>query len=57
MPPAEHLDHFLRLDRLLHLTRIGRHTVYRGFRKATFPKQVKIRAIRLPGASDDQSVH
>ncbi|WP_430962767.1 hypothetical protein [Pseudomonas juntendi] len=47
----------MRLDRLLHLTRIGRHTVYRGFRKATFPKQVKIRAIRLPGASDDQSVH
>ncbi len=57
MRHAEHLDRFLRLDMLLHLTRIDRDTAYRGIREGTFTKQVKIRAIRLSGASDDQSVH
>lgn len=57
MRHVEHLDRFLRLDMLLHLTRIDRDTAYRGIREGTFTKQVKIRAIRLPGASDAQSVH
>ncbi len=42
MRHAENIDRFLRLDEVLHLTGIGRNTVYRRIREGTFPKQVKI---------------
>lgn len=42
MRPAENIDRFLRLDEVLHVTGIGRNTVYRRIREGTFPKQVKI---------------
>ncbi|KYC21849.1 AlpA family transcriptional regulator [Pseudomonas sp. ABFPK] len=70
MRPAENIDRFLRLDEVLHVTGIGRNTVYRRIREGTFPKQVKIGPNSVAwrqsditqwmtsfGPSDDQSVH
>lgn len=70
MRPAENIDRFLRLDEVLHVTGIGRNTVYRRIREGTFPKQVKIGPNSVAWRqsditqwmtsfppSDDQSVH
>lgn len=70
MRPAENIDRFLRLDEVLHVTGIGRNTVYRRIREGTFPKQVKIGPNSVAwrqsditqwmtsiDPSDDQSVH
>lgn len=67
---AENIDRFLRLDEVLHVTGIGRNTVYRRIREGTFPKQVKIGPNSVAwrqsditqwmtsiDPSDDQSVH
>ncbi|MGJ7513538.1 helix-turn-helix transcriptional regulator [Pseudomonas baetica] len=39
---TESIDRFLRLDEVLHITGLGRNTVYRRIREGTFPKQVRI---------------
>ncbi|CAH0649439.1 MULTISPECIES: helix-turn-helix transcriptional regulator [Pseudomonas] len=70
MRHAENIDRFLRLDEVLHVTGIGRNTVYRRIREGTFPKQVKIGPNSVAWRqsditqwmtsfepSDDQSVH
>lgn len=36
------IDRFIRLDEVLHITGLGRNTVYRRIREGTFPKQVRI---------------
>lgn len=36
------IDRFMRLDEVLHVTGLGRNTVYRRIRQGTFPKQVRI---------------
>jgi len=36
------IDRFMRLDEVLHITGLGRNTVYRRIREGTFPKQVRI---------------
>jgi prophage regulatory protein len=38
----EDIDRFLRLNEVLHITGLGRNTVYRRIREGTFPKQVRI---------------
>ena len=70
MRTTENIDRFLRLDEVLHVTGIGRNTVYRRIREGTFPKQVKIGPKSVAwrqsdinqwmaslNPSDDQSVH
>ncbi|MDO1495812.1 AlpA family transcriptional regulator [Pseudomonas putida] len=70
MRHAEKIYRFLRLDEVLHVTGIGRNTVYRRIREGTFPKQVKIGPNSVAWRqsditqwmtsfepSDDQSVH
>ena len=42
MRHLENIDRLLRLDEVLHVTGMGRNTVYRRIREGTFPKQVKI---------------
>ncbi|MCP3791618.1 MULTISPECIES: helix-turn-helix transcriptional regulator [Pseudomonas] len=42
MRHSENIDRLLRLDEVLHVTGMGRNTVYRRIREGTFPKQVKI---------------
>ncbi|MBH3444055.1 AlpA family transcriptional regulator [Pseudomonas moraviensis] len=42
MTTTENIDRFLRLDEVLHITGLGRNTVYRRIREGTFPKQVRI---------------
>lgn len=39
---TESIDRFLRLDEVLHITGLGRNTVYRRIREGTFPKQIRI---------------
>ncbi|WP_248769049.1 AlpA family transcriptional regulator [Pseudomonas sp. MWU12-2345] len=39
---AENIDRFLRLNEVLHITGLGRNTVYRRIREGTFPKQFRI---------------
>jgi len=39
---TESIDRFLRLDEVLHITGLGRNTVYRRIREGTFPRQVRI---------------
>ena len=39
-PPS--LDRLLRLSEVLHVTGLGRNTVYRRMREGTFPKQVRL---------------
>jgi prophage regulatory protein len=39
---TEGIDRFLRLDEVLHITGLGRNTVYRRIREGTFPKQIRI---------------
>jgi prophage regulatory protein len=39
---TERIDRFLRLDEVLHITGLGRNTVYRRIREGTFPRQVRI---------------
>lgn len=36
------IDRFMRLDEVLHVTGLGRNTVYRRIKEGTFPKQVRI---------------
>ncbi|MBK5415595.1 helix-turn-helix transcriptional regulator [Pseudomonas sp. TH31] len=38
---TESIDRFLRLDEVLHITGLGRNTVYHRIREGTFPKQVR----------------
>ncbi|HAL67334.1 helix-turn-helix transcriptional regulator [Pseudomonas fulva] len=70
MRHAENIDRLLRLDEVLHVTGMGRNTVYRRIREGTFPKQVKIGPNSVAWRqsditqwmtsltpSDDQSVH
>lgn len=42
MTTTENIDRFLRLDEVLHITGLGRNTVYRRIREGTFPKQIRI---------------
>lgn len=42
MADEKDLDRFLRLNEVLHVTGLGRNTVYRRIREGTFPKQVRI---------------
>lgn len=42
MAEAVGIDRFLRLEEVLHLTGLGRNTVYRRIREGTFPRQIKI---------------
>ncbi|MEE4375222.1 AlpA family transcriptional regulator [Pseudomonas alliivorans] len=42
MTDEKGIDRFLRLDEVLHITGLGRNTVYRRIREGTFPKQVRI---------------
>lgn len=64
------IDRFIRLDEVLHITGLGRNTVYRRMREGTFPKQVRIGPNSVAWrqsdisqwmsaftASNDQSVH
>ena len=39
---AESIDRFLRLDEVLHITGLGRNTIYRRIKEGTFPKQIRI---------------
>jgi prophage regulatory protein len=39
---ANSIDRFMRLDEVLHVTGLGRNTVYRRIREGTFPKQLRI---------------
>ncbi|MBZ9781614.1 AlpA family transcriptional regulator [Pseudomonas sp. REP124] len=39
---TESIDRFLRLDEVLHITGLGRNTIYRRIREGTFPKQIRI---------------
>lgn len=39
---TENIDRFLRLDEVLHITGLGRNTVYRRIREGTFPKQFRL---------------
>ncbi|MBN4165032.1 AlpA family transcriptional regulator [Pseudomonas fulva] len=70
MRHLENIDRLLRLDEVLHVTGMGRNTVYRRIREGTFPKQVKIGPNSVAWRqsditqwmtsltpSDDQSVH
>ncbi|MBF8676166.1 AlpA family transcriptional regulator [Pseudomonas fulva] len=70
MRHSENIDRLLRLDEVLHVTGMGRNTVYRRIREGTFPKQVKIGPNSVAWRqsditqwmtsltpSDDQSVH
>ncbi|WP_434701566.1 helix-turn-helix transcriptional regulator [Pseudomonas sp. D1-36] len=36
------IDRFMRLEEVLHVTGLGRNTVYRRIREGTFPKQLRI---------------
>lgn len=36
------MDRFLRLDEVLHITGLGRNTIYRRIREGSFPKQIRI---------------
>jgi prophage regulatory protein len=42
MEHSEGVDRFVRLEEVLHITGLGRNTVYRRMREGTFPKQVRI---------------
>ncbi|MGH8419982.1 MAG: helix-turn-helix transcriptional regulator [Pseudomonas sp.] len=42
MADAGGIDRFLRLEEVLHLTGLGRNTVYRRIREGTFPRQIRI---------------
>lgn len=45
MPSTEltdSIDRFMRLDEVLHITGLGRNTVYRRIREGSFPKQLRI---------------
>lgn len=39
---AESIDRFLRIDEVLHITGLGRNTIYRRIKEGTFPKQIRI---------------
>jgi len=39
---TDRIDRFMRLDEVLHVTGLGRNTVYRRIREGTFPKQLRI---------------
>ncbi|WP_024692769.1 helix-turn-helix transcriptional regulator [Pseudomonas syringae] len=70
MTAAQNIDRLLRLDEVLHITGLGRNTVYRRIREGSFPKQVRIgpnsvawrqsdiaRWVKNLSASNDQTVH
>lgn len=42
MSGYEKIDRLLRLEEVLHLTGLGRNTVYKRMRDGTFPKQVRL---------------
>ncbi|MBM6445296.1 AlpA family transcriptional regulator [Pseudomonas sp. MIL9] len=42
MATTESIDRFMRLDEVLHITGLGRNTIYRRIREGTFPKQIRI---------------
>ncbi|MHC8404279.1 helix-turn-helix transcriptional regulator [Pseudomonas sp. TMB3-21] len=39
---TEGTDRFLRLSEVIHITGLGRNTVYRRIKEGTFPQQVRI---------------
>lgn len=39
---TESIDRFLRLDEVVHISGLGRNTIYRRIREGTFPKQIRI---------------
>ncbi|WP_223472906.1 MULTISPECIES: helix-turn-helix transcriptional regulator [unclassified Pseudomonas] len=39
---TDSIDRFMRLNEVLHVTGLGRNTVYRRIREGTIPKQIRI---------------